>query len=83
VGTGLAVATSYFLINSSNGWNGPNKGEGMFEAGVATSLLSIPIFIMAGANKRKANLALKGERLTSSIRSSRPFYPAFSISVNL
>jgi hypothetical protein len=83
LGTGVTLAGGYFLINSANGWNGHNKGEGMFEVGVATAALSIPFFIMAGANNRKARLALKGERLTSAILFYRTNYPALSLSINL
>jgi hypothetical protein len=83
VGTGVTLAAGYFLINSANGWNGHNKGEGMFEVGIATVVLSTPLFIMAGANKRKARLALKGERLTSAVRYQRPYFPAFSVRISL
>jgi hypothetical protein len=83
LGTGVTLAGGYFLINNANGWNGHNKGEGMFEFGVATAALSIPFFIMAGANNRKARLALKGERLTSAILFHRTTYPALSLSINL
>jgi hypothetical protein len=79
----VGLASTWFFINSANGWNGPNKGEGMFEAGIATAVLSTPFFIMAGANKRKAMLAIKGERLTSAIIFHRTTYPALSLSIRL
>jgi hypothetical protein len=83
VGTCVGLAGTWFLVNSANGWNGSTKGEGMFEAGIATAVLSTPFFIMAGANKRKAGLALKGERLTSAIILHRITYPALSFSICL
>jgi hypothetical protein len=83
LGSGVALSGGYYLINAANGFNGPNKGEGMFEVGIATAALSTPFFIMAGANKRKARLALKGERLTSAIRFRRPYFPAISIRFDL
>jgi hypothetical protein len=83
LGTGVTLASGYFLINSANGWNGVNKGEGMFEAGVASTVLSTPFFIIAGANKRKATLALKEERLTSAIIFHRSTYAALSLSIIL
>lgn len=51
---------------SLGGWagddfNGPWKNETMFFAGGGLALASIPMFIIAGKNKRKAKLALKGE----------------------
>ena len=83
LGTGVTLAAGYFLINSASGWNGHNKGEGMFEVGVATAVLSTPFFIIAGANKRKARLALKGEGLTSAIMFQRPYFPAISVRLSL
>jgi hypothetical protein len=83
VGTGVGLASTWFLVNSANGWNGSTKVEGMFEAGIATAVLSTPFFIMAGANKRNARLALKGERLTSAVMFHRTTYPALSFSINL
>jgi hypothetical protein len=61
LGTGAALAGGFFLINNANGWNGTPKGDGMFEAGIASTALSIPFFIIAGENKRKAKLALPGK----------------------
>lgn len=36
-------------------------GAGMFVLGVATTVESIPLFILAGSNKRKARLSLKNK----------------------
>ena len=83
LGAGATLAGGYFLANAANGWNGHNKGEGMFEVGVGTAVLSAPFFVMAGANRRKAKLSLKGEGLTSLVKFRKPYFPAFSISVDL
>jgi hypothetical protein len=58
LGTGAALAATWYQTNSANGWNGSTKLEGMAEAGIASTALSIPCFIMAGENKRKARLVL-------------------------
>ncbi len=83
VGIGVALPVSWFLMNSANGWNGPAKGEGMVEAGIGAVVLSTPFFIMAGSNRRKAKLALKGEPLISAIIPRRSFYAALSVSLDL
>lgn len=83
VGSGVALAGTWYLTNSANGWNGSTKGEGLFEAGIVTAALSTPFFIMAGANKRKAQLALKGKRLTSAVLLQRTYYSAVSLVINL
>ena len=37
---------------------------GLFYVGAATTVGSIPLFIIAGSNKRKAALSLKGETVS-------------------
>jgi len=83
LGIGVALAGGNFLMNSANGWNGPNKGEGMVEAGIVAAALSTPFFIMAGANKRKARLALKSEKLTSNFIYRQRAYPTLAICIDL
>jgi hypothetical protein len=61
LGTGAALFTTAYLMNVSNGWNGTPIGEGILEVGVTSATLSIPFFVLAGENKRKARLALNGK----------------------
>ncbi len=83
LGTGAALFGTAYLMNVANGWNGPTKGENLLIAGIATAAISPPFFIVAGVNKRKARLALKGERLTSAIIFHRSTYAALSLSIIL
>jgi hypothetical protein len=83
LGAGVALFGTAYLSNVANGWNGTNLLDGMAEVGIASTALSIPFFIIAGENKRKARLALKGERLTSAIIFDRITYPALSLSIKL
>ena len=72
LGAGTAlVAGGYAVVNSTN--NSKSLGEGMVRAtggglmiigGGGAVITSIPLFISAGKNKRKAILSLKGEPLT-------------------
>ncbi len=83
VGTGAALFGSTFLINNNNGWNGPTKNQDMFVVGIGAAALSIPFFIAASVNKRKADLVLKGERLSSTRMFPHSAYPAIAFRVNL
>ena len=62
VGSGVVMIVSGIGINLSEGWGegNQNKGLGLSYLGGAITLTSIPFFISAGSNKRKARLALKG-----------------------
>lgn len=62
VGSGVVMIVSGLGINLSEGWGegNQNKGLGLSYLGGAITLTSIPFFISAGSNKRKARLALKG-----------------------
>ena len=82
VGTGVALPVISYSVDAAKGWNGHTELNWMFEVGIVSLGLSIPFFIIAGANKRKAKLAVKGERLTSSIM-FRQTYPALSLSIDL
>jgi hypothetical protein len=83
LGTGVALFGTAYLINVENGWNGEDKAENLFAAGFIAAAVSPPFFILAGISKRKARLALKGERLTSAIMFQRPYFPAISLKINL
>ena len=56
IGIGAVVYSNDFTLNESN----PNTASGiLLGVGAGAALVSIPFFISAGSNKRKANLALK------------------------
>lgn len=81
ISEGLADATniSYNTVNNSKA-----KGTGLFIAGNVVALASIPFFISAHKNKRKASLALKGENVSINkhvlINSN---YTALAITIHL
>ena len=66
LGSGIGMTLGGFATNVSTGWGEGNKNNGLWLSylGGATTLASIPFFISAGSNKRKAKLALKGESVT-------------------
>jgi hypothetical protein len=83
LGTGIVLA-GYSIYNHVyiNGSNGHWDLESLFYVGEGLAIASVPFFILAGINKRKARLVLKGERLTSSIMFQRPYYPAISLQLH-
>ena len=83
LGGGAALFGTTYLVNNANGFNGPTKGENLFTAGFIAAAVSPVFFIMAGVNKRKARLTLKGERLTSAALFRGPCFPAVSLRINL
>jgi hypothetical protein len=78
------VLAGYSIYNHVyiNGSNGHWDLESLFYVGEGLAIASVPFFILAGINKRKARLVLKGERLTSSIMFQRPYYPAISLQLH-
>ena len=66
LGAGLTMMTIGGAMQASQPILGdtPDKGVALFYVGTAVSVLSIPLFIASGSNKRKANLALKGESIS-------------------
>ena len=56
-------------------------GAGMFVLGVASTVASIPLFILAGNNKRKARLSLKAETVYYGIKGINS--PSLSLSIPL
>lgn len=80
--SGIGMTLGGFATNVSTGWGEGNKNNGLwlFYLGGATTLASIPFFISAGNNKRKAKLSLKGESVT--IRNKlldKSNYPAIAL----
>lgn|SRR5665811_903690 len=62
-GIGMAIGGSAIIL-SGGLFNYNINGLWLYDLGGATTLVSIPFFISAGSNKRKAKLALKGESVT-------------------
>ena len=58
-------------------------GAGMFVLGVASTVASIPLFITAGSNKRKARLSLKAETVYYGIKGNNFNSPSLSLSIPL
>jgi hypothetical protein len=72
------------LVTNASSWGEENKnnGLGFVYFGAATTLLSIPFFISAGNNKRKAKLALKGESVATRFKPiGKSRIPALVLSV--
>lgn len=58
------VGSYIYVMNQNESVYSNKTGEFLFYLGVLTTVASIPAFISAGSNKRKAMLALKGETVT-------------------
>jgi|CXWL01.2.fsa_nt_gi hypothetical protein len=58
-------------------------GVGMFVLGVSSTVASIPLFILAGSNKRKARFSLKAETVFNGTESSNFKTPLLSLSIPL
>lgn len=63
LGSGAAMIFGGIAINSTEGWGEGNQYNGLWLSvlGSGVVLTSVPLFISSGSNKRKAELALKGE----------------------
>lgn len=82
LGTGSLLAVSGFVVNVGETFNHGNssKGEAVAIAGELVALASIPFFISAHHNKKKAMLYLnKG----SAMINDRPFYKTKYTGVSL
>ena len=77
LGGGLVITMAGLVVNSEDEvgniltlgfieFEKEHKGDWMIYLGSATTLASVPFFIAAGKNKRKARLSLKGESMTFS-----------------
>ena len=66
LGAGIAMIAGGLAINVNTGWGEGNKNNGLWLSamGVPTALVSVPLFVSAGTNKRKARLLLKTESVT-------------------
>ena len=88
LGSGLIIAGGSYLAYANNGFNGVWEQEDLFNVGLVTAAVSIPCFIFAGINKRKAKLVLKGEsiafgKLMPGAQFNNTYYAAVSLRINL
>lgn len=86
VGTGITMILGGFATNVSTGWGEGNQDNGLWLSylGGASTIVSIPLFISAAGNKRKAKFALKGE--TFSTRNKLPeqnCFPSMALIIQL
>jgi len=79
LGVGIATAGYSYLNYANNGFNGTWKLEPLFFVGGGMAIASVPFFVLARANKVKAGLALKEERLLPGTVFAKPKYPALSL----
>lgn len=56
---GGAMLTGILIGTASDSWSGVGSGALVFTAGLASTIASIPVFIIGNSNKRQANLILE------------------------
>jgi hypothetical protein len=56
---GGAMLTGILIASASDSWNGVGSGALVFTAGLASTIASIPVFIIGNSDKRQANLILE------------------------
>ena len=61
--SGVIMLASGTAIAYEHLFDEGNQGAGLALAGIVSTLVSIPLFISAGKNKRKAKLALSGGKI--------------------
>lgn len=83
LGSGLIIASASYLTYVNNGFNGVWKQESLFYFGGIVAAASIPFFVAASTNKRKARLSLKSESITPGKLILKPVYPAISFAIDL
>ncbi len=88
LGGGIGMAVGGFVINLSGDWVGPNqnKGSWLIYLGGAATLASIPLFISAHKNKRRAaSIAINNQNFLWPQQSSFCFkrQPAITLKMNL
>lgn len=82
IGSGTIMMVLGVRNSLHNLFSDSSAGETLFVAGGVTALASIPFFISAGANKRKASLSLNRESVSIGDRSRGSFnYPAIAFKI--
>ena len=84
-GLGMTAGGSYiYFIQAMGEGSITNTGPTLFYLGAIATLASVPFFISAGQNKKKAKLALKEEFLTIGNRIlNRSNYMALALTIRL
>jgi hypothetical protein len=84
-GAGLIAVGGIVAVAGIANWDSSATpiGASMFVLGTATAIASIPLFIIAGSNKRKARLSLKAETIYYGTKSSNFKTPLLSLSLPL
>ena len=82
LGSGVLISAISYGTYAGNDFNGPFSGNDALVLGGVMAVGSIPFFIFAGSNKRKARLALKGETSGISHRHGNS-YTAISLQLDL
>lgn len=85
IGTGIGMAIAGYGTNMSGGivdndTTNNNKGVWLIYAGGATTVASIPFFIAANKNKRKARLELKKDVVLYNVEPVR--YTGISLTID-
>ena len=88
LGGGLGMAIGGFVINLNGDWVGPNqnKGSWLIYTGGAATLASIPLFISAKKNKKRAaSVTINNQHILLPQKSSLclRMQPAISLKMNL
>lgn len=86
LGTGLSMAAVGLLVDVGSGFNhgSGTKGDGIAVAGEVVALASIPFFIIAHHDKKKASLYFQKESVTINNRSLyKTNYTSISLAVKL
>jgi hypothetical protein len=65
LGTGLTMGAVSFVALIGTALSGDPKGTGLGNVGTFTALASIPFFVIAHRNKKKASLALNSNAVTN------------------
>lgn len=82
LGIGVGMVGASVLDVLANGTNGEDSLEPLLFIGGGMAVSSIPFFIIAGNNKRKAELALKGETINTGFLHTQSNYTAFALRIN-
>lgn len=74
LGAGVAAVTTGAIVLGSDSWDGVNAGAGLLVGGAVLSLVSVPIFISAKRNKKKADLVLNKKTVVLGVSNTSNNY---------
>ena len=64
LGSGVGMMIGGLSTAMNHLFSDGNEGSGLILAGIGFSLVSVPLFISAGSNKRKARMSLQGSTVS-------------------